>query len=244
MNDILAREVFKTSRLADFASERELIAQTGHPLAEWPTVVVKELVDNAIDACEDSRIAPVVQVEIDTRSGTFTVTDNGPGISAEVVDGLVDYSYRVSSREAYVSPSRGRQGNALQTLLAMAYVLDQECGETLIEARGVAHRIRFEIDRVVLEPRVSITRSASLVKTGSRLTLIWPATACHVIEAAAWQFLPIVDAYDTFNPHVSLRFVLNGAVQFDYRATDPSWTKWRGSDPLPPHWFGEQDFTR
>src|SRR5262245_24008166 len=49
----LARTTFATSRLLDFASEKELIAQTGHDVDDWPLVIVKELVDNALDACEE-----------------------------------------------------------------------------------------------------------------------------------------------------------------------------------------------
>jgi DNA topoisomerase VI subunit B len=47
----LKRETFTTSRVLDFFSEKELIAQVGHPVRDWPLVVVKELVDNALDAC-------------------------------------------------------------------------------------------------------------------------------------------------------------------------------------------------
>ena len=42
------REPFTTSRLLDFCSEKELTAQTGHPRGEWPLVIFKELVDNAL----------------------------------------------------------------------------------------------------------------------------------------------------------------------------------------------------
>jgi hypothetical protein len=48
----LKRETFTTSRLLDFFSEKELIAQVGHPVRDWPLMVVKELIDNALDACE------------------------------------------------------------------------------------------------------------------------------------------------------------------------------------------------
>jgi hypothetical protein len=129
----LIREAFKTSRLADFASQKELVTQTGHPVKDWPLVVIKEATDNAIDTCEDAGLAPVINISIDAAAGEFVITDNGPGIPSEIVDGLVDYSVRVSTCEAYVSPSRGRQGNALQTLLAMAFALDGARGETLIE---------------------------------------------------------------------------------------------------------------
>ena len=43
---------------------------------------------------------------------------------------LLDYTVRVSSREAYVSPTRGAQGNALKTIVAMPFVLDEEMGKS------------------------------------------------------------------------------------------------------------------
>ncbi len=51
----LHRATLRTSRLLDFCSRKELIAQTGHQPEAWPLVVLKELVDNALDACEDHR---------------------------------------------------------------------------------------------------------------------------------------------------------------------------------------------
>ena len=38
----LNRTVLTTSRLMDFCSEKELVAQTGHPAAVWPLVILKE----------------------------------------------------------------------------------------------------------------------------------------------------------------------------------------------------------
>ncbi len=86
----LTRETFKTSRLAKFCSERELVAQTGHPVDDWVFVVAKELIDNALDGAEEADQAPVVAVEVSTKSGEITVTDNGPGIAPETVIDLLD----------------------------------------------------------------------------------------------------------------------------------------------------------
>jgi DNA topoisomerase VI subunit B len=118
----LTRETFQTSRLLDFCSERELTKQIGHGIERWPLVILKELVDNALDAAEEAGIAPVIKVEV--AGGVITVTDNGPGIPAETVAGILDFSVRVSSREAYVSPTRGAQGNALKTIVAMAFTAE------------------------------------------------------------------------------------------------------------------------
>ena len=58
----LDRIVFTTSRLAEFCSEKELVNKTGHDSDDWPLVVLKELTDNALDACEEAGTAPVIHV--------------------------------------------------------------------------------------------------------------------------------------------------------------------------------------
>jgi DNA topoisomerase VI subunit B len=201
---ILQRVAFKTSRLAEFCGEKELTAQTGHTPDEWPFVILKELVDNALDIAEEAETAPEISVEVSTERGEIIVADNGPGIPAETVEGVLDYSSRVSSREAYVSPSRGQQGNALKTIIAMAYAVDGSRGCTMIEARGLAHRIVFEIDQVRREPKVLREISPSLVQNGTRIMVHWPNLACSLLEEAEARFVQMAAAYTTFNPHLSL----------------------------------------
>ena len=75
----LQRVAFKTSRLAEFCSRRELVAQTGHQVRDWPLVILKELTDNAIDICEEKDIAPEIAVSVSAEEGTITIADNGPG---------------------------------------------------------------------------------------------------------------------------------------------------------------------
>src|SRR5215472_9066008 len=143
---------------------------------EWPRVIVKELVDNGIDACEEAEIAPVIKVAIKTgvsgKPTLIVIEDNGPGIPTETITGIIDYNVRVSSREAYISPTRGRQGNALKTILPMAYVLGGKVrGETWIEARGVKHRILFTVNAIKQEPLVKNIRTHSRIRTGTRVTV-------------------------------------------------------------------------
>ena len=104
----LERATFRTSRLLDFCSRKELIAQTGHQPDAWPLVVLKELVDNSLDACEEAGVAPVIEITVNSTG--ITVADNGPGIPEDLIDDELDFSVRVSSREAYVAPDRGAQG--------------------------------------------------------------------------------------------------------------------------------------
>ena len=129
----LQRMAFTTSRLAEFCGEKELTAQTGHAPEEWPLVVAKELIDNALDACEEAEIAPEIDIEVSIERGEIVIADNGPGLPSAMLGDLLDYTVRVSSREAYVSPSRGQQGNALKCIIAMPFALDGTHGTTVIE---------------------------------------------------------------------------------------------------------------
>jgi DNA topoisomerase VI subunit B len=76
---VLERTTFRTSRLLDFASEKELVAQTGHRREQWPLVILKELVDNAIDAAEEAGTSPVIEVVVGEAG--IEVSDNGPGLT-------------------------------------------------------------------------------------------------------------------------------------------------------------------
>lgn len=117
----LARKTFSISRLAEFATVAELTKQTGHPVRDWPLVIVKELVDNALDAAEEAGTAPSIEIVVTDNS--ITVADRGGGVAPDTVASLIDYSVRTSSRAAYVSPTRGAQGNALQSIFPMGFAL-------------------------------------------------------------------------------------------------------------------------
>jgi hypothetical protein len=176
----LTRVAFKVSRLTEFCSERELQNQTGHYVDDWPLVVAKETFDNALDACEEAEVAPEIAIAVDP--GAIIIQDNAGGIDAETIESILDYTVRVSSREAYVSPTRGAQGNALKTLLAMGYVLDRRreaglddaAGVTVIESRGVAHRIEFKVDHVNNQPRIVHTTAPSPIEVGTKIMIHWP----------------------------------------------------------------------
>src|SRR5262249_10259823 len=62
--------------------------------------------------CEEAEIAPEISIEVSTERGEIVIADNGPGLPSATLGGVLDYTVRISSREAYVSPSRGQQGSA------------------------------------------------------------------------------------------------------------------------------------
>jgi hypothetical protein len=250
----LTRVAFRVSRLMEFCTRRELQNQTGHGVAQWPLAVLKELVDNALDACEEAEVAPVISIAVDP--GSIVVEDNAGGIKTSTIKSILDYTIRVSSREAYVSPTRGAQGNALKTILAMGYVLDRErqdgnaeaVGVTIIETRGIEHRIEFRVDHVNNEPRIAHTTSPSPVKIGSRITISWPVGLYYggatLLDYARGEFIRLAEGYVWFNPHLTLRGSWYGKEFIDVAATNPDWKKWGPRNPTSPHWYDETRLQR
>jgi hypothetical protein len=241
----------------DFFSEGELRTQTGHPIAEWPLVIAKELTDNSLDACEEADIAPVVAITADDSG--IAVADNGPGLPETTIAGMLDFTVRVSSREAYVAPDRGRQGNAMKTLLPMPWVLDPVDGRTIITAHGKRHVITCGInpitqrplihDEVSDSPKSKNPDSAASDKPfagGTEVRLEWsrrdrdgkPVWPFKDLDPTliAERFRSLVEAFALFNPHATFRLNWFGQTTV-WEATDPTWKKWKAHQPTSAHWY-------
>jgi hypothetical protein len=77
----------------------------------------------------------------------------------------------VSSREAYLAPDRGTQGNALKTIVARPFVLDGERGRVDIFGDGVLHEMEIAVDRLRQRPKAELARSDY---PGSSVRVHWP----------------------------------------------------------------------
>jgi DNA topoisomerase VI subunit B len=238
---VLTREVFTTSRELEYFSEAELVTQTGYEREDWwPWVLVKELVDNSLDACEQSGAPPEISVTL--AAGTLAVTDNGPGIPSDVVERVLDFSSRTSDKAAYVSPTRGAQGNALKTVLAIPYVLNNGSPATVqIEACGQRHSITVSTDHVARRPRIEHERE-DFVKNGGTAVRLQVNSASENLPDENPEFLQtLVSDYSLFNPHATFALIQDG-VEHRFPATTPEWQKWCPSDPTSPHWYGVEQF--
>ena len=237
----LERTTLRTSRLLDFCNRKELIAQTGHQPDAWPLVLLKELVDNALDACEEAEVAPEITVWVDDTG--ITISDNGPGIPPETVADVLDFSIRVSSREAYVAPDRGAQGNALKTIVAMPFVLDGNQSRLEVATAGARHRIEFTVDPIRQEPVIHHKAHPAGQKNGTEICVEWPNSASSILADAKDRFLQIADDYTWLNPHLTITIDWFGDRR-TIEATDADWKKWGPSDPTSPHWYAPQHLER
>jgi DNA topoisomerase VI subunit B len=234
----LERTAFEFSRAREYFELRELATLTGQEPENFATVVLKELVDNALDGCEMAGVAPHITVEVDgdvtpdDGEIRMSVTDNGGGIPPEVVTKVLDYNIRVSDKSAYRSPTRGAQGNALKAVVGIPHALGGR-EPIVIEGRGVRHEIRPWIDPAGAV-RIEHEESPSSLTDGTRVSVALP------VDEQFFDPLHWVRSFALFNPHASL--IYHGEcegekVSDSYKSTGDQFKKYMPSEPTSPHWY-------
>jgi hypothetical protein len=256
----LGRTTFKTSRAAQYVEARALTAMTGQGEGKFADVVVKELMDNALDACETSEVAPEITLAVEEQfSGgvVITVADNAGGIPHDTVHGALNFDVLVSDKAAYRSPTRGAQGNALKTVFGIPHALGT-LEPVVVEARGTRHEAR-----VWKDPAGQLHIQCD--DTDLDETRLGTSVAAHVprrgVSRGFWgtKFDPELwaRAFALFNPHaeVKIQRFEEGVYQGQYTVpiSDDSYLPTRGpskrfkyvpSDPTSAHWYDVEAFKR
>lgn len=238
-NARLNRQTFSMSRELEYFSEAELTTQTGYGREDWwPGVVAKELIDNSLDACEQAGIPP--RIEVDFQGDSLTVADNGPGLPADVLERVLDFGTRTSDKAAYVAPTRGAQGNALKTVLAISYVFGGgTAGQVEVECGGLRHTIVVSTNHVLQRPQVDHRQESTARNGGTLVRVTVDAASSKTTEADPGFLQNLVRDYSLFNPHATFDLRIHGE-RTAVEATTPEWRKWLPTDPTSAHWYNQE----
>ncbi|MBD3289735.1 DUF2399 domain-containing protein, partial [candidate division KSB1 bacterium] len=222
------------SREMEFFTEKELRMQIGFSKEKWPVAMVKELVDNSLDACESANIVP--KIKIDYGEDWFSVEDNGPGIPHQVIKKSLDYMKRVSDKNYYVSPTRGQLGNALKCVWAAPFVADGESGKVEVITGNRHYVINVKLDKIAQKPEIRLeTNENGIVKNGTFCKIHWRELASYQSTAKYYNFYnfdELIRNMALFNPHA--RFRLNDKV---WEPSCSDWKKHKTNTPTSPHWY-------
>ena len=218
--------------------------QIGHSRAFWPAAILKELIDNALDACETAGILPEIHITADDEC--LTIQDNGPGVPEKTIEQSMDYMIRVSDKNFYVSPSRGQLGNALKCLYAVPFVLNGDIGKVDIETGGKRHYIEITVDEIAQAPRLKHTVDTSSVKNGTLVKIHLPEVTSYlesVDYGHSYQtgIHGMLKSYSAINPHAT--FSYDGGKSFDLPRTTTICQKWTPSSPTSAHWYNSDSLS-
>jgi DNA topoisomerase VI subunit B len=241
----LERTTFEASRAAEFFDARKLATLTGVGSDDFASVVLKELIDNSLDACESAGVKPQIDVHVPGGEDDFNITvqDNGPGIPSEVVRKVKDYSISVSDKAAYRSPTRGAQGNAWKTIIGMPYALGSRRPLTVVARGGVKHTIEPSIDPAGQLRIAHEETNGQVPDTGG--TRVEVPICLPLDNYFPQDFDPLhwVRSFAIFNPHADVTYQGMGTGAGGpvfYKSTVERVKKCVPSEPTSPHWYSPE----
>ena len=154
-----------------FRSTTTLAQKAGVAESLLPRLVLKELVDNALDAGGAVQIGGL-------DGGGFYVTDNGPGIAPEEVAGLFSINRPLVSTKLLRRPSRGALGNGLRVVMGAVAASD---GRLEVQTRN---------KHIVLSPRDDGSTAAEIhdadFPVGTRVEITFGANMKPDASPAYW----------------------------------------------------------
>jgi len=169
---------------------------------------VKEAVDNALDACEESSVLPEITVEITKESEDrlkVAVTDNGPGILRREVPNIFArllYGSRFYSHRQ----ARGQQGIGISAAVLYSNLTTARPARVTskVEEEDVAHVLELVIDTQKNQPRV-VSEDVLLWDRphGTRIELILKARYIRGRQSA----LEYLRGTAIVNPHATIVLV-------------------------------------
>ena len=190
--------------------------------------VVKEAVDNSLDACEEARILPEVSVEIRQSSlnnfnYVVVVEDNGPGlIRSQIPKVFAKLLY--GSKFFKLSQSRGQQGIGISAAVLYAQLTTGKPAKIIsrVSRKEPAHYYELRIDVKKNAPEILKEEQIEWDKDhGTKIEL--------TLEAEYLKGKQSVDEYvkqtAIINPHVTLLYTNPKGESENYA---------RASEELPP----------
>lgn len=149
-------EKIKEISIAEFFEKNRHLLGYENPTKSLLTVV-KEAVENSLDACEEARILPEIEVkikQIGENKYRVSVKDNGPGI----VSSKVPYAFGkflVGSKFYRLRQSRGIQGIGIHGAVLYAQLTTGKPAKiTVSTGKGKIHYFELMIDVIKNEPKI------------------------------------------------------------------------------------------
>jgi|GEM_PF-1928579 len=244
-------EAFTFNREFDFVRLDRLCRTTGRPAHEWDFYILKELIDNALDADEilwrdDSRQHPILEIRVEyAAQQLFVQVSNRSPFPVDLIPDIFA-TQQYTSRKAFIKGlTRGALGNALKTLLGIPYALrNRVAGDwrpdqkpLAILCNGKEYLPTYQVDTTQQTIQFTCAEKPHRQTAGTtiRIALDYfeqenPRTLAAVQRLAA--------QYRLCNPHVAFRWQVEvGEADWSAdSAANPDWcAKFGGVAPI--HWY-------
>jgi DNA topoisomerase VI subunit B len=242
------RRMLERRRSLDYVSLQGLSTQTGCNPRDLDVFVLKELVDNALDACEVAN--PTVEVTFETdKFVTLTVKDNGRGLTEADVKRVTDFERSYSTKFHHKYPTRGALGNALKCVFGIPYALASALTMQLpstpirVRSKGKEYNIKLNIDALKQDIFSEVSEKDVPYEAGTEISVTLP------IFGKYWgykqTYLDFIGRYALFNPEANIETIithpeLDQPITVTYPSIRKKSKKFAGTSSI--HWYALTQF--
>ena len=247
--------ILSKKRIFDYLEKKGLEKITDVNAGKWHHYLVKELVDNALDADEASGLAPRVEVFFAYRSSGQLVVRvrNAAKFPLDAIEKIFALETYASVKDYYNNITRGQQGNGLKTVLGAAYALHHYSHGTydlahepvLIQVGSEQKSVRYELDEQSQTASVATADRAPQEAVDGTSFEVRVAAFRPTPAPSSEEILELARQYALFNPFVRFRWriQIEGEPPCDEsfeRRVDP-----RGVEGVAPiRWYRFDQFAR
>ena len=245
------RKMLERTRELDYVSQRGLLTLTGCSVERLDLFIMKELIDNALDACgEDDKSDNSILVSFDTEKFLkISVKDNGKGLNPEDIMKITDFNKLYSTKHHYKVPKRGSLGNAFKTLMGIPYALAQEKGISYEKApiKICSKKKEYNISLLIDELKGTVetfTKSFDVGDDDTEIALTLPLMGQY--WGYKQSYLDLLSGYAILNPSVGFKIILNPRkdvgryIEKAYSSIGDMKKKFTGRTSI--HWYGKSEF--
>lgn len=205
--------ILAKNRAFDYLEKRGLEKITDVNAGDWHIYILKELIDNALDADEAAGLAPRVHVTFAYRSSGHLLicVANAARFPAAATEKLFALQTYASVKDFFNGVTRGQQGNGLKTVLGIPYAL-QHFSEgnyqlahvpLCIETGNEQRYVWYEVDAQSQQAHVRTSvKAAAQSLPGTRLTAVTSRFAPQPPPALE-EVGELARKYALFNPFAS-----------------------------------------
>ena len=217
-------KITKSSTAEYFAKNLQQVGFSS-PLKAVLTTL-KEAVDNSLDACEQHRILPDLEIEVrkvgngsakNTDLIKIIVEDNGPGIEIEDM-AKVFGEYLASSKFGRGQCSRGQQGIGISAATTWAQMTNAKGVQVISKTKGMRKAISAQID-VDIKTNTGIVRNKEMIEwknrtNGVRVEFLMDGRIQLNGDGGLQTY---IEGTALLNPHVTMKYRLG---DMDWQKTD------------------------
>jgi hypothetical protein len=256
-------DAYSKPRIFDYVTMEGLRRTAGRPAHEWDIYILKELLDNAIDADEaaltetDLLNTPSIHVEIEylelkklKSQQLFIKVRNQAAFPIDKLRDVFDPNWYTSRKAFFKGLTRGAMGNALKTILGIPYALhyrathnwDPDLKPLRIKSSNREFQPKYIVDSTNSDLTLEIAESTTTFDSGTEFAVgidefvqEFPRTIDEIKD--------IAHMYHICNPHVKFSWRVEISDEEwieDFDAENLSQTKFLRVAPIS--WYSPEAF--